>query len=80
MSWTGVAAEHEPVVSWMQREREEGRQEGIRELIRRCLIQRFGALRPEHERALAAATPERLDRWADTFLTSPTAAAVFETP
>ena len=67
-------------MSWMQREREEGRQEGRQDLFRRCLIQRFGALRPEHERALAAATPERLDRWADTFLTAPSVDALFDAP
>ena len=96
MSWTGVAAEHEPVVSWMQREREdawqegwqegwregfeEGRQEGRQDVLHRALVQRFGALNPEHERALADASPERLDRLFELALTAPTAAAVFETP
>ena len=102
MSWTDAVAavEHEPVVSWMQREREEAWQEGWREgwregfeegwqegfeegrqdVLRRALVQRFGTLRPEHERTLTEASPERLDRLFERTLTAPTAAAVFETP
>ncbi|MBK9370869.1 MAG: hypothetical protein IPN01_32010 [Deltaproteobacteria bacterium] len=58
-----------------------GRQEGrVGDVLHRALVQRFGALNPEHERALAEASPERLDRLFERALTAPTAAAVFETP
>ena len=99
MSWTGVAAEHEPVVSWMQREREdawlegwregwregfeEGRQETLgvlRDLLLSVLVLRFGALRPEHEQAIAAASPERLTQWARRMSLLSTADALFEAP
>ena len=77
MSWIdSVADEPELVVSWMQREREEGR----RDLLRRLLLQRFGPLSPEHELALAEARAERLDRWVDLIFTAPTAEALFEAP
>ena len=59
---------------------EEGRQEGRQDVLHRALVQRFGALNPEHERALTEASPERLDRLFERALTAPTAAAVFETP
>jgi hypothetical protein len=90
MSWTdaGAAAEHEPVVSWMQREREDAWQEGFEEglqearqdVLRHALILRFGALSPEHEHTLTEASPERLDRWMDLIFTAPTAAALFNAP
>ena len=67
--------------SWMWREGfEEGRQEGRQDVLRRALVQRFGTLRPEHERTLTEASPARLERWMDLIFTAPTAAAVFETP
>jgi hypothetical protein len=90
MSWTdaGAAAEHEPVVSWMQREREDAWQEGFEEglqearqdVLRHALILRFGALSPEHEHTLTEASPERLDRWMDLIFTAPTADALFNAP
>ncbi|MBK9646757.1 MAG: hypothetical protein IPO67_16655 [Deltaproteobacteria bacterium] len=59
---------------------QEGFEEGRQDVLRRALVQRFGALIPEHERALTEASPERLDRLFELALTAPTAAAVFETP
>ncbi|MCK6520747.1 hypothetical protein L6R49_04820 [Myxococcota bacterium] len=97
MSWIDdVADEPELVVSWMHREREEGRREGrqeawqegwqegwqeaARDLLRRLLLQRFGPLRAEHDLALAEASAERLDRWVDLIFTAPTAEAFFAAP
>ena len=75
-------------MSWMQRVREEGRREGFEEgwqegrqdVLRRALVQRFGTLRPEHERALSEASPARLERWMDLIFTAPTAEALFNAP
>ena len=59
---------------------EEGLQEARQDVLRRALVQRFGTLRPEHERALTEASPERLDRWMDLIFTAPTADALFNAP
>ena len=59
---------------------QEGFEEGRQDVLRCALILRFGALNPEHERALTESSPERLDRLFERALTAPTAAAVFETP
>ena len=75
-------------MSWMQRVREEGRQEGCEEarplvqqdVIRRGLRRRFGAIRAEHERAILVASPRRLDQWMDLIFTAPTADALFNAP
>ena len=79
--------EREQVMSWMQREREEGRQEErsrsllmMQKVIRRGVLHRFGTLRPEHERALSEASPARLERWMDLIFTAPTADALFNAP
>ncbi|MCK6520748.1 hypothetical protein L6R49_04825 [Myxococcota bacterium] len=88
MSWIDdVADEREQVVSWMQREREEGRQEERRNslsmmqtFIRRAVLHRFGPLSPEHELALAEASSERLAHWVELLFTVPTAEALFEAP
>jgi len=79
--------EREQVMSWMQREREEGRREErsksllmMQKVIRRGVLHRFGTLRPEHERALTEASPARLERWMDLIFTAPTAEALFDAP
>ena len=74
-------------MSWMQRDREEGRQEGrqenvdvVRDLLLSALVLRFGALRPEHEQAIAAASPERLTQWARRMSLLSTADELLGTP
>ena len=60
--------------------RNEGREEGLRagraSVLTKLLRLRFGALTPEHEAAIASATPEQLDGWVERVLTAETVAAV----
>lgn len=54
-----------------------GRAEGEREMVRRLLEIRFGALTDEHLTRLQEATEPQLMRWAERVLSAPDLAAVF---
>lgn len=64
---------------------QEGRQEGLQEgrrteaiaLLSRLLTKKFGALTPEWEPRLAAASLEQLEMWGETLLDATSLNAVF---
>jgi len=59
-------------------EREEGRAEGKREILRRLLVLKFGEIDPRLNARVADATPESVDRYLARILNAASAAAVFE--
>ena len=69
----------EDVVTMADQLRAQGRLEGERRVVLRLLHKRFGSLSPQHERAVAHATEEQLETWADRVLNASSLVEVFET-
>jgi Uma2 family endonuclease len=76
-----VARRHPVIDRLIERERSEGREEGVidglRAAVRRQLVTRFGTLGPHHEVLLAAADRARLEQLADRVISVASVDAVF---
>jgi hypothetical protein len=72
-----IAKRNPLIVAEVAKGREEGRVEGHAAVLRKQLIQKFGAIDAEQTSRIEGASPEALDRYLERVLTATTLAAVF---